>query len=615
MTEHAGRVAGLLAPTRDAGATDAELLGRFVTDRDGSAFAALVHRHGAMVFAVCRRVVRDWHVAEDAFQATFLVLALRAASVWPPEAVAGWLHGVALRVAKNARRTHLRQTAREHPTAEFCAPAASTDPDPDLADVLDDELRKLPGKYRELLVACDLQGRCRAPVAASLGIPEGTLSSRLTTARKMLAQRLAKRGVTPAVAAGVALNGPTLVACEVPRMVLASAARLGCGPADTVSAGVASLASGVIRAMTYRAWVLFGVLVLAVGTALGLACTAWAATDNPLPERPVAHPPAIVLAPRAAEPVPPKAAPKPPKGPNKLLFYRAGHLVTTDPDGTNEKQLIDAQKTQFHPTGVSFSPDGTRVCLAHTGGSPAGPKSTILVVCLDGKDTGTDHATDVPVLWACWSPDGTRLLVTEAAGAESAQKFEVTHHVIEVTTGKRTRLELPSDQLIFDWGRDGCFLGMQALLDKETKEPDFRLWVVAPDGKPKVEIPSTDPAFHPMGGRFSPDGRRVLFGLERKADKTRWAHQLAVYDLVSKKTTPVADVPLNAEIQSACWSPDGKQIAWSWHLAYDRTQPKAEEQEIEWHVTVCDPDGKNPKTIASEKGKAREFKIGRVEWR
>ena len=93
--------------------------------------------------------------------------------------------------------------------------------------MLDDELRKLPGKYRELLVACDLEGRPRQPVAEGLGIPEGTLSSRLTTARKMLATRLAKRGIAPAVVASVAANGPSVVACEVPRALLASAARIG----------------------------------------------------------------------------------------------------------------------------------------------------------------------------------------------------------------------------------------------------------------------------------------------------------------------------------------------------------------------------------------------------
>src|SRR4051812_18498304 len=114
-----GLAAGLLAPARDAHATDAELLGRFVAHRDAHAFSALVARHGSMVFGVCRRVLGDWHAAEAAFQAAFLVLARRAADVEPPGALAGWLHGVAYRVAKGTRRADLRRLRRERPTDEL----------------------------------------------------------------------------------------------------------------------------------------------------------------------------------------------------------------------------------------------------------------------------------------------------------------------------------------------------------------------------------------------------------------------------------------------------------------------------------------------------------------
>ena len=125
MKSHAAmQVAGYFARPDDA--TDADLLQRFVAERDGEAFAALVRRHGPMVFGVCRRVLGDWHRAEDAFQAAFVVLARRASAVSPPGAVAGWLHGVAQRVAKDARRSAVRLFQHERPVDELPeSPAAA----------------------------------------------------------------------------------------------------------------------------------------------------------------------------------------------------------------------------------------------------------------------------------------------------------------------------------------------------------------------------------------------------------------------------------------------------------------------------------------------------------
>jgi len=120
--------------------------------------------------------------------------------------------------------------------------------------VLDDELRKLPAKYRELLVACDLEGRTRRLVAEGLGIPEGTLSSRLAAARKMLGSRLARRGIAPGVLAALAPGGPLVSACEVPPALLASTVRTVCGADGTAPAFVATLANGAIRAMTLRTY-------------------------------------------------------------------------------------------------------------------------------------------------------------------------------------------------------------------------------------------------------------------------------------------------------------------------------------------------------------------------
>src|SRR4051812_35823300 len=137
---------GLLAPP-DEGA-DADLLARFLADRDEAAFARLVRRHGPMVLGVCRRVLGDAHAADDAFQATFLVLARRAASVRKQSSLGSWLYGVASRGAQDARRSALRRRSKEMRAAAMRTEAVTPDAPTDLPDLLDRELALLPEHYR-----------------------------------------------------------------------------------------------------------------------------------------------------------------------------------------------------------------------------------------------------------------------------------------------------------------------------------------------------------------------------------------------------------------------------------------------------------------------------------
>src|SRR5687767_8888778 len=195
---------------------DADLLARFVASRDEDAFAEIVRRHGPMVLAACRRVTGRPHDADDAFQAAFLVLARRAAHISRPELLANWLYGVACRTALEARAARRRSEERVVQTAP--EPAAPTPPDDtaELRKVIDEELAKLPDKYRSAVVLCDLEGLPRAAAAAQLGISEGTLSSRLAHARKVLAERLSRRGVTAGSAAVTAALGRDAMAVAVP---------------------------------------------------------------------------------------------------------------------------------------------------------------------------------------------------------------------------------------------------------------------------------------------------------------------------------------------------------------------------------------------------------------
>src|SRR5262245_40132165 len=244
------------------GLTDGELLARFVATRDEDSFASLVCRHGPMVLGVCRRVLGDFHDAEDAFQATFLVLACKAASVVKRESVSSWLHGVAHHTALRAGAVIGRRRARERQVEEMPHPEAAPAEERDWLPLLDEELSLLPEKYRAALVLCELEGRTRKEAAHLLNIPEGTLASRLATGRRMLAKRLAGRGVA---VTGVAL------AVSVPTGLATSTVRAALGPM-TVATPAVVLMKEVMKAMLLKKLSLtVGALVVlvALGTFLG----------------------------------------------------------------------------------------------------------------------------------------------------------------------------------------------------------------------------------------------------------------------------------------------------------------------------------------------------------
>src|SRR5262245_27729733 len=261
-TIRTSRAAGVLTRllteiSPDVERTDGELVRAFLDRKCQAAFAELVRRHGPMVLGVCLRVLRHEQDAEDAFQAAFLVLARKAASVVPREAIGGWLHGVACRTALGARARRSRHEAREKPVGDVPEQSATElgriwD---ELAPLLDRELSRLPEKYRLAVVLCELEGRPRKEVARQLGVPEGTLSSRLATARKMLAQRLSRCGVGLSVVSLAAGLGHGAARATVPECLAVSTVEAasdfatGCVAAGAVRPGAAALIEGVMKAM------------------------------------------------------------------------------------------------------------------------------------------------------------------------------------------------------------------------------------------------------------------------------------------------------------------------------------------------------------------------------
>ena len=230
--------------------TDGQLLDRFATGRDEAgelAFAVLVERHGPMVLRVCRAVLRDEHDAEDAFQATFLVLARRCGSLRVVDSLGPWLHGVARRVASAARMAAVRRRRHERKAAELLALRdACALGDFDLEATLHEEIGRLPERYRVPVVLCLLEGLTHEQAARHLGWPVGTVKSRLANGRERLRSRLIRRGLTP----GATLAAPGTRAA-IPASLVEATARAsvrfvsGRSAAGVVPAAAAALAARV----------------------------------------------------------------------------------------------------------------------------------------------------------------------------------------------------------------------------------------------------------------------------------------------------------------------------------------------------------------------------------
>ncbi|HEV3117918.1 MAG TPA: RNA polymerase sigma factor, partial [Gemmataceae bacterium] len=259
--------------------SDDQLLSLYLFRRDEEAFEAIVRRHGPMVLGACRRMLANQQDAEDAFQATFLVLVRKAGSIVPRAMLGNWLHGVAYRLAMKTRVANSRRRTKERQAARPL-PIAATELWHDVQVVLDEELERLPAKYRLPIVLCDLEDKTWKDAARQLAWPEGTLATRLSKGRELLARRLNRRGVTLSSAAliglltertGSAALTAALLSTTVKAGVLLAAGKLLA--AGVISTRVASLVEGMLKAMLLAklkvaVTICLAVVVLGVGTAL-----------------------------------------------------------------------------------------------------------------------------------------------------------------------------------------------------------------------------------------------------------------------------------------------------------------------------------------------------------
>jgi len=609
----AARAAGTWVPI-----SDGELLRRFVRTRDEGAFTELVRRLGPMVLGVCRRVGSDTHLAEDAFQAAFVVLARRAADVYPPEAVRGWLYGVAVRTAREARTVTARRRSREQPVPVVPdRPAEVAEPtDGDALRILDEVIAGLPEHLRAALVLCELEGASRKQASDRLGVPEGTLSSRLAKARKLLAGRLRARGISaPAVGLSV------LAEVAVPPQLVAQTSTL-ISPTVPLPGAVVTISNRVLRTMLLHKLILGSVCT----ALLTVAClAAWSAlppvtaTEPPKP----AHTIAFKTVPTEDKQPP---APKP-ANPGRLLVWKETKFVFLNPDGKEESGFDPA-----HPDkGVIFnepvlSPDGKHVAFMVNEDPPTDKEGNrrrhLYYRAVDGKTPGVK--IELNPMTVFWDRAGKALIVTEFAPGKDAESSSFTIWQIDIATKEKTKLELPNYIVVYAATADGkTFVATQY----DLKAKEIHLVLVSRDGKDvtklcqlQTELPNPRPA---------PDGTKILFEDfdpdEKPAKDTPPLQRLFIYDCDAKARTRLAEVPLNAMPLGYCWSPDGKRIAYTWKQVQpgvplaantDNINDPKLNTETESHLVICDSNGKNPKTVLTIKSEfAPRITIGGIDWR
>lgn len=240
----------------EGGAPDGELLEIFILERDEAAFEALVRRHGPMVFGVCRRILRNDADAEDAFQATFLVLVHKANSIRPRGMVSNWLYGVAHNTALKARAMIQQRQRKEKEAGKMPKAGQREEAWQQMQSVVDAELSRLPDKYRVPIVLCDLEGKSIKEAVRHLGWPQGTVASRLTRGRALLARRLSKHGVLMSTGLLAGALSASAVSASVPVALTMATVQAGCllaaGKAVAAvgaSATALALADGMLKSM------------------------------------------------------------------------------------------------------------------------------------------------------------------------------------------------------------------------------------------------------------------------------------------------------------------------------------------------------------------------------
>ncbi len=499
-----------LSTERQGGLPDSQLLERFLTSRDEAAFETLLWRHGPMVLATCRRILHQAQDAEDAFQATFLVLCRKAHSLRKLPSCGAWLYRVAYHLALKARSKAARRSAVEQqvPARSPTAPADDV-LWRDLRPVLDDEVNRLPEKYRTVLVLHYLEGKTIAQVAEELGWLPGTVSGRLARARDLLRGRLTRRGLG---LAGIAPLTAVLVqhasAGGLPSasvQLAVSAAREG---TRTLSPTAITLANGMVHTMMLTKLRTAGLLLLAA-TVLVLGVGIAADRVAFAPPRADLQKPRQVEQPQAEQDL----TPDPKSLPNPLPVRPFGQLQAYPFRCIGGRRASSFGYDGDQTRSVIFSPDGKRMGFVEW--KIVAGVGWVLTFHLQETTSGKDLWTKGRFSALGFSPDGKLL-----AGSESA-----TVHLFAAATGNELRsftirdeVDPPKDDIFlpnvdsFAFSPDGKMLavvghiqrGVACDINPESITPLFHLWEVT-TGKFLQQVRGKKGSFFHLVG-FSSEG-------------------------------------------------------------------------------------------------------------
>lgn len=453
-----------VSPQGDTSLTDAQLLQRWVRQRDEAAFEVLLWRHGPMVLSVCRRMLRDSHDVEDAFQAAFLTLVRKGASIRRPQALAGWLYRVAYRIALRLRSESAERTRREQSDIEtltsFRGEERAAD---DLREVLDEEIDALPERYRQAFVLCYLQGKTHAEAGRLLGKPTGTISCWLKRGRELMRCRLTQRGIaTTAIAALGESNGSAALSAALVQSTRRAASVFAAGEESAtavISARVAKLVEGAVKGMTATKvqW------TLVLGLMLSLAASG-AGMWGYQPEPP-AKPQAEAEAPKQSQQQEKEVARTDRFG-DPLPEGAVARL------GTVRQRAVDAE--------AAITPDGKTIVTLNKGWS-------VLVKFFDAASGKLQRRWALPKEHvdvdgrAFLSPNGRLLAVQESDSSPL--------DIWDVSSGKRQRrFQFRQEQKICRavFSPDGKTLAVE-VSDKQGENGLFLLWDIASGGQRELK--------------------------------------------------------------------------------------------------------------------------------